>query len=299
MEGITDPAGRATSREISSQPDIWGRVLAETGATLPLLPKRGESVLFLGCGTSYYIGEAYARMRNAAGAGRTRCAIASEVPYVDHDEVIVALSRSGTTTDLVRAVKELAGSHRVIGILGEGGTPLVRHCDDVVLLDYADEESIIQTRFATAALTLLRASVGDSLEHLPSHARAALQRELPDRAPSHVVFLGSGWTFGVAHEAALKCEEASGAWTEAYAIMEYQHGPLAAADSDTLVWSMTPVPPVVAEAVRGTGATLIEPTLDPQAELVAVHRLAVQLAAIAGRDPDHPWHLSRSVELTS
>ena len=299
MEGITDPAGRATSREISSQPDIWGRVLAETGATLPLLPKRGESVLFLGCGTSYYIGEAYARMRNAAGAGRTRCAIASEVPYVDDDEVIVALSRSGTTTDLVRTVKELAGSHRVIGILGEGGTPLVRHCDDVVLLDYADEESIIQTRFATAALTLLRASVGDSLQHLPSHARAALQRELPDHPPSHVVFLGSGWTFGVAHEAALKCEEASGVWTEAYAIMEYQHGPLAAADSDTLVWSMTPVPPAVAEAVRGTGATLIEPTLDAQAELVAVHRLAVQLAAIAGRDPDHPWHLSRSVELTT
>ena len=299
MEGMTDPAGRATWREINSQPDIWGRVLAEAGATLPLLPQSGESVLFLGCGTSYYIGEAYARLRNAADAGRTRCAIASEVPYVDDDEVIVALSRSGTTTDLVRTVQELAGSHRVVGILGEGGTPLVRHCDDVVLLDYADEESIIQTRFATAALTLLRASVGEPLDHLPSHARAALQRELPNRPPSHVVFLGSGWTFGVAHEAALKCEEASGVWTEAYAIMEYQHGPLAAADSDTLVWSMTPVPAAVAEAVRGTGATLIEPTLDAQAELVAVHRLAVQLAAHAGRDPDHPWHLSRSVELTS
>jgi fructoselysine-6-P-deglycase FrlB-like protein len=49
--------------------------------------------------------------------------------------------------------------------------------------------------------------------------------------------------------------------------------------------------------VRATGATVREASLDPMAELVLVHRMAIALAEAKGLDPDHPVHLTRSVVL--
>ncbi|MET3804114.1 fructoselysine-6-P-deglycase FrlB-like protein [Nakamurella sp. UYEF19] len=287
----------ATERELFSQPDIWLRVISESAAHAVILPKAGVPVLFVGCGTSYYIGESYARLRNAAGLGRTRAVIASEIPYVDEGETVVVLSRSGTTGDVNRVARELGAGHRIVGIIGDPETPLPQLCDEYILLDYADEVSVVQTRFATSALTALRASLGQNLSGLVEDARTALADPVPEPLPDHVVFLGHGWTVGVAQEAALKCREAAGMWTEAYAVMEYQHGPIAAAGPGSLIWSFDPLPDFVAEAVLGTGAALHVPTVDPQAQLATVHRLAVALAGRAGRDPDHPHFLSRSVQL--
>lgn len=286
-----------TRDEVESQPAVWARVLAEAATTTQSLPQPGTPVLFVGCGTSYYIGEAYARRRNSAGLGRTRAAIASEIPYLDPDETLVVLSRSGTTTDVVRVAEQLRSSTRVIGIVGEPETPIAAACDEVVMLDYADEESIVQTRFATSALLLLRASLGEDVSGLPAKAQAALEMPMDLPLPDQVVFLGTGWTTGIAHEAALKCREAAGTWTEAYALMEFQHGPIAASGPRSLVWSFTEVPAHLRTSIEQTGATLFAPDLDPLAQLVAAHRLALQLAEAAGRDPDRPHYLSRSVQL--
>lgn len=292
---LPQSAGR-TRAEIASQPDVWERVLAETATTTPLLPPSGEPVIILGCGTSWFIGQSYSRRRNSLGVGRTRACVPSEIPYSDPAETVIVLSRSGTTTDAVQAAHAMRADTTVIGIVGTPGTPLVDECHRTVVLDYADETSIVQTRFATSALTLLRASLGEDLADLPRQARSALSRELPE-PPTHVVFLGTGHSLGLAHEAALKCREAAAAWSESYPIMEYQHGPIAAASPGTLVWPLAPIPPELAAAVTATGAALVEPQLDPQAELVAIHRLAVAMAERAGRDPDRPTHLTRSVQL--
>ena len=47
--------------------------------------------------------------------------------------------------------------------------------------------------------------------------------------------------------------------------------------------------------MRSTGATVYSNDLDPQANLVLAHRLALALAREAGRDPDSPPFLNRSV----
>jgi fructoselysine-6-P-deglycase FrlB-like protein len=295
-EGIEAPDS-LTRVEVESQPEIWAQVLAAAAELCRPLPPAGVPVLFLGCGTSFYIGESYARRRNTASMGRTRAATASEIPYVEHDETVLLLSRSGTTTDVVRAAERLRPDHRVIGIVGEPGTPVAELCHEVVLLDFADEKSIVQTRFATSALVLLRASLGEDLTGLVQAGRAALELELPAPLPRHTVFLGSDWTVGLASEAALKCREAAGAWTEAYPIMEYLHGPIAVAGPESLVWSLTEVPPFVRDSIQATGAALFAPELEPLAQLAAVHRLALRMAQAAGRDPDRPNFLSRSVEL--
>lgn len=284
-----------TLREIATQPQMWRQAIAHAQAGTAL-PPDGTPVLFIGCGTSYYIGQAYAALRNQLGLGRTRAAVPSELDWVEPGETVVVLSRSGTTGDVIAAAARLRAQHRVIGIIGEPGTALVDVCDEVILLDYADEISVVQTRFATTAFMLLRASLTADVDGLPDQAERALARPLPSPVPAHVVFLGTGSSLGLAHEAALKCLESSGRWVEAYAVREYQHGPISAAGPGTLVWPLVPLPASVSAGVLETGATLVTPELDPQAELVAVHRLAVAMARDAGRDPDVPPFLSRAVE---
>ncbi len=122
-------------------------------------------------------------------------------------------------------------------------------------------------------------------------AEAALAKPLPVDPSDfeQFVFLGHGWTVGLAAEAALKFREAAGAWTEAYPAMEYRHGPISVGRSGNagVVARTEPEPDLVAD-VRATGASIIESELDPMAELVTLQRVAVALAEARGLDPDRP-----------
>ena len=291
----SDPVGAATAREISSQPEMWERALSDPDLGLGRLPGRGEPTLVIGCGTSFYIGDAWAHLRTGSGQGRTRAAIPSQLTWVDPDETVVLISRSGTTGDVEQLGRRLQRTHRVGGLIGTPDTPIEAVCDARLLLDFADETSVVQTRFATTGLAVLRRRIEAAGPALVDAARAALEAELPLGEHSHLVFLGTGFSEPLAHEAALKCLEASGAWTEAYAVREYQHGPIAAADARTLVWSLAPVDPELQDAILRTGATLHVSDRDPMAELILAQRVAVELARRAGRAPARPRPLSRSV----
>jgi fructoselysine-6-P-deglycase FrlB-like protein len=185
-------------------------------------------------------------------------------------------------------------------VTADGDTPVVRAADEVVVLGFADERSVVQTRFATSALTLLRAHLGLHPDGAVADARAALAEPLPGElaACGQITFLGRGWTVGLAQEAALKMREASLSWAEAYPAMEYRHGPLSISTTGTATWMLGPAPKGLAEQVRATGALWIESRLDPLAELVRAQRLALAVAAARGLDPDRPRHLTRSVILT-
>ncbi|GIH28478.1 hypothetical protein Aph01nite_67880 [Acrocarpospora phusangensis] len=300
MTATTAPElARRTQAEVESQPDTWRRAI-ELAARTGALPAAGANVLGVGCGTSYYILDSYARRRRQLGQGRTRAVIATELDAVDLAEpgdAVILLSRSGTTSDLVRVGRELSERTRTIAITGTPGSPITEVAHETIVMDFADEQSVVQTRYATTALTLLRASIGDDVAGLPDLAEAALAEPLvADPADfDRVVFLGTGWTLGLAEEAALKCREAAKLWTEAYASLEYRHGPIACASKESLVWALSPLPDDVVEAVAATGATLRVATGDPQAELVRVHRLAIAYARHRGLECDTPEHLSRSV----
>lgn len=292
--------GAITTAELRSQPDIWRAALELPEAVTGLLPRAGERVLVVGCGTSYYVGDSYAALRNDAGLGRSRAAIPSELAWVDDDEHLVVISRSGTTADVVDVVERYRGTHRITALLGDTDTPLGRLCDRIVPLGFADETSIVQTRFATTGLTVLRASLGAIPATLLDDATAALEADWPmDPADiRQVVFLGHRESVGIAHEAALKLRESAGAWTEAYPVWEYQHGPISCAGPGSLVWMLGAAPSIVADDVRATGAIVYAPEWDPQVSLVLAHRLGVELALRAGRNPDTPPFLNRSVLTT-
>jgi fructoselysine-6-P-deglycase FrlB-like protein len=126
---------------------------------------------------------------------------------------------------------------------------------------------------------------------------ATIAPELLDA--EQISFLGRGWSYGLAREAALKVRETAAWWTESYPAMEYRHGPISVARPGRAVWSLGELPEGLAEQVAATGAHLEQPTLDPVAELVRVQRLGVALAGRLGRDVDNPQHLTRSVVLAT
>jgi fructoselysine-6-P-deglycase FrlB-like protein len=292
----TAALGARTSDEIASQPDCWRRAGEMTASVASQLPNEGERVLVLGCGTSYFIAAAYAGLREDAGVGATDAMVASELPArLRRYDRVVAVSRSGTSVEVIAAVKRLAAAVPVTAIVGDAGSPVARASRHVVDLGFADEKSVVQTRFATSALALLRASLGDDLSPVIADGVIALGSELPAIPERQLVVLGTGWAVGLAQEAALKCRESAAAWVEAYPSGEYRHGPIAVADSRTLVWALSPLSDVQRAAIVAVGAWLEEGRLDPMAELVRVQRLAVEWARHEGRDADAPTNLSRSV----
>lgn len=288
-----------TALEIATQPDTWSEALARLPAVAAELPAHGLTLAVIGCGTSFYMAQAVAALRESAGQGTTDAYVASEFATTRPFDAVLAISRSGTTTEVVRALQTLPAGLPSIAISAVDGTPVVRAADRAVILEHADEESVVQTRFATTALALLRAHVGGDMTHAIRDARAALEEPLPvdPGAFERFVFLGRGWTVGLANEAALKMREAALATTESYPAMEYRHGPISVAGPSTLVWCLGEVEDALVRDVEATGATVVRRGLDPMAELILVQRTAVALAEARGLDPDHPRNLTRSVVL--
>jgi fructoselysine-6-P-deglycase FrlB-like protein len=286
--------------EIQTQPDLWRRAGGLAAGVAPLLGARGERVCVVGCGTSLYVAQAWAALREAAGHGETDAFPASELPPARRYDVLVAISRSGTTTEVVHALqRDLAP--RTVALTALMDSPVSDAADEAVDLSFADEQAVVQTRFATTTLSLLRALVDpESVEPAAADAERALVEPLPvdPAAVEQWTFLGRGWTVGLAQEAALKLRETAQAWTEAYPAFEYRHGPVAIAAQGRVVWSFGPLHPDIAEQIGATGATVLAPEVDPLASLVLAQRAAVALAESRGLDPDEPRNLTRSIVLS-
>ncbi len=285
--------------ELASQPDCWARAADAAPGYADVLPAAGERVAVIGCGTSLHIAAAYAAAREEVGAGLTDAFPASEARLARGYDVIVALSRSGTTTEVIDALSAAPAGGRRLSLSADARAPLSRCTDEQIVLDYADEQAVVQTRFATTSLALLLTGLDVDIALAVKQARDLLDEEpdasLVDRP--HYVFLGRGWTVGVAAEAALKVREAAAAWSETYPAMEYRHGPLSAATERSVVWLVGEPPAGLVTDISISGATIVADALEPLADLVRAQRIAVATARARGLDPDRPRYLSRSVVL--
>ncbi|MFJ7194644.1 MULTISPECIES: SIS domain-containing protein [unclassified Streptomyces] len=297
-----------TASEIATRPGCRRRA-AGAGAAFDGLPRPGERVAVTGCGTSWFMAIAYAALREAAGQGETDAYPSSEFPAGRPCDRVVAITRSGTTTEVLELLGELRGKVATVAPAGPG-TPVTDATDAVTVLDWADEESVVQTRFATTAPAFLRAGLeasGPLPAGVKTVAAAAVDAELAVTEPldealaaaEQWTFLGRGWTYGPAQEAGLKMREAAGARTESYPAMEYRHGPISITGPHRVARVSGPLPEGPAGDVARVGGTLVaHATADPMADLIRAQQLAVEPAESKGYDPDHPRNLSRSVILS-
>ena len=287
-----------TEREVASQPATWRLAAERTAPGLAAVLTTPGPLAIIGCGTSWFVAQTVAALREAAGYGPTDAYTPTEAQLGRDYPQILALSRSGTTTELQQLLSTRPAGSRATAVVAVAGTPVTEVADNVIVMDYADEESVVQTRFATSVVAAARVALGENVEPLAASAQSVLDTAPPSVLDARqMVFLGSGWSMGLAHEAALKLREATLAWSESYPAMEYRHGPIALAEPGTVVWVFGSAPEGLVEQVLQTGATVVDDPLDPLVDLVRVHQVAIARATKHGLDPDRPRNLSRSVIL--
>jgi glucosamine--fructose-6-phosphate aminotransferase (isomerizing) len=257
-------AGHHTYLEITTQPDAWAETLEVGAASADALralwrKAGGRSLLFTGCGSTYYLSLAAAALSRRQGQP-ARGLPASEiwlgadvVPHVADGGVLVAVSRSGETTETLRAVEihRRNGGAAVVAVTCYPNRALAGMADLVIALPAAQEVSVAQTRsFASMLLAcqlIVGALTGDEglsrrLSMLPDLGRRLIAEEsaLAERLGSDLslerfFFLGSGSRYGLAEEAMLKMKEMSLTYSEGYHPLEFRHGPMSMADATALV----------------------------------------------------------------
>src|ERR1051325_11541257 len=115
----------ATYREIKSQPEAWQNALEIANAASLPDPKQYEQVLFTGCGSTYYLSLAAAALYQELTGRAARAVPAGElllnpqtIVQENAPQLMVAISRSGTTTETTRVAENFRaeGHGQVIGI---------------------------------------------------------------------------------------------------------------------------------------------------------------------------------------
>lgn len=248
--------GQYTLSEILSQPEAWKATLAEFAGSAAIEDFLKRAVgqpqwLFVGCGTSFYLAEAAAASWTMLTGERARAVPASEIllfPQLAqlnaHDVRAVVISRSGSTSEAIRAAEALGRTNGVatLGVTCTPGSELTRVCEATMVITSADEKSVVMTRsFTTMLLGLLllaanRHRFGRALaESVVTTAKqlAARINDFSDRIEGFVakhsladyIYLAQGPFFPVAREAALKITEMSCSYAQSYHTLEFRHGP--------------------------------------------------------------------------
>lgn len=232
-----------TEKVIFEQFPYWEKAIGSNSAT-----DKADLLVFVGCGTSFNLALSLAAYSNMAGH-KAIAVPGAEWQNRPHafwpdwpNTHVVALSRSGETTETVAAAKaSRASGAYVTAITVEPESSLAKNCDQLISSGTHPDEGIVMTVSASLMVLLGLQMIG---QEIPSstvdHAGrlvGALDAILPEviAGRSHFVFLGGGPLFGVALEGALKLMEMSQIMTQAFHPLEYRHGPISLVDINTAV----------------------------------------------------------------
>lgn len=262
IDTMASTPGVQTLREIHGQPAAWVRAIEAASEMAPRIADMWGTALrgaiFTGCGSSYYLSRTAAslyqeRLRMPAWAhpGSDIMLYPAMSLGATGPTALVAISRSGETTEILRAVERFRQDAEgpVIAITCYAGTSLEAAADLSVVIEAAGEESPVATRSFTSMLlaaqvivTSLAREPVTHLEGLPGSCDRLLSdygdlgRELgADRRFERLFVLGGGALFGLASEAMLVVKESSLSDGEAYHFLEFRHGPMTLVDTRTLV----------------------------------------------------------------
>lgn len=252
--------GQHTYSEIMSQPKVWSETLKTlqtySADVKGLLAKGYDQILFTGCGSTYYLALAAAALYQEATGIYARGLPASEIwlypksaYHSKHKTLLVAVSRSGTTTETLRAVEHFKkNSQGDVLTLSCYPTTLSTMGDLNLVLEAGQEESIAQTRafsvlyLATVALTIIQDKSLSLLKPLSESCQQllSLHAGLAKQVGSNLnidrfYFLGSGARYGLACELSLKMKEMTLSHSEPFHFMEFRHGPKSMVNENTLI----------------------------------------------------------------
>lgn len=232
------------------------RVVLPDVAFSPAHWKQIRRISIVACGTAYHAGLVGKRLFEQLLRRPVEATVASEFrysdPLVDRETLVLLISQSGETADTLAALREAKRKGApTLAIVNVVGSTLTREADAVLYTQAGPEIGVASTKAYLAQLVALcllgiylaqdsglsdedRRDYVQALRSLPEKVAQclalsgeieALARELVEH--NCFFFLGRGYDFATAMEAALKLKEISYIHAEAYAAGEMKHGPLA------------------------------------------------------------------------
>ena len=255
------PTNYHTYNEIRTQTEAWAQALAVVRASDS--PKAGDydQVIFIGCGSTYYLSLAAAALYTQL-TGRPAQAISGGELLLNPQMVaaqtgslrylLIAISRSGTTTETIKAVEKFKAEKRGdVLVISNYDEVLSRLADVNIVIDKGQEQSIAQTRsfasmyVAATAMCAKMAGRGDlvsAMAELPRIGNWVIgnYEEWAKRIGENLsfdrfYFLGSGIRYGLACEVNLKMKEMTLTHSEPFHFLEFRHGPMSMVGESTLV----------------------------------------------------------------
>ena len=232
--------------------------------------KKIRRISVIACGTAYHAGMVAKYAIEKWAKIPVDVEIASEYryrdPIVDKDSLVIAISQSGETMDLLMAVRHAkAAGARVLAVCNTNSSTIPRESDAVLYTHAGPEIAVASTKaFVTQIVAVyliglklaqvrgelseqeVRGLYQEMLE-LPGKVEQILETIEPLRALTRkfatnntVLFLGRGIEFPIALEGALKLKELAYIHAEGFAGGELKHGPIALIEEGTAVIAILP-----------------------------------------------------------
>ncbi len=217
--------------------------------------RKAKSLYITASGTSYHAGLLMKFRLNKEARIRADAVVAGELKehsgFLGKGSVLVTLSQSGETADLMEAVKEAKKrGAKVYSIVNAVGSSLARESDGVLLLNCGPEVGVAATKSFTAQVVVTNMVVdavlgkrrSNGVKELADAVAEALKCdqqirnlvwEYKDR--SDFYFVARGYESPVALEGALKLKELSYIHAEGMAASELKHGTIALIEKGTPV----------------------------------------------------------------
>ena len=232
--------------------------------------KKIRRISVIACGTAYHAGMVAKYAIEKWAKIPVDVEIASEYryrdPIVDKDSLVIAISQSGETMDLLMAVRHAkAAGARVLAVCNTNSSTIPRESDAVLYTHAGPEIAVASTKafvtqiVAVYLIGLKLAQVRGALSEqevrglylemleLPGKVEQILETIEPLRALTRtfatnntVLFLGRGIEFPIALEGALKLKELAYIHAEGFAGGELKHGPIALIEEGTAVIAILP-----------------------------------------------------------
>lgn len=255
-------------KEIFEQPDIIENIAASPIASqaekIAKIIKEARGTYLVGCGTAYYACLAGQYLFSKIAKRHVNPAVGSEFGYsldfLNKDSLVIAISQSGETMDILESVKKAkAKGAKILSLVNVPGSSLYRLSDYKVLIGAGQEKAVASTKALTAMIShlillanCLNGGVKMGQKSLLKAASSVRQVMSPkslkliDRLAEKIVrskdmyVIGRGLSYPASLETALKIKEISYIHAEGLAAGELKHGPLALIEKGTPCISFLP-----------------------------------------------------------
>lgn len=248
------------SKEIHEQPKILLNIVNNEEKKILALAqiiREAFGTYFIGCGTASYAALAGTYLFANIAKRHANMAVASEFSllkdFLKKESLVIALSQSGETIDVISAIKNAQEKHaKIVSITNGLGSTLYRMADYKLLLGAGPEKAVCSTKAFTAKIAILlllaysldggykkgalkvnKAAAEVTKILKKSNEIKTLANKLKNK--DHIYILGRGLSYPTAMESTLKIKEVSYIHAEGFAAGELKHGVIALIEKGTPV----------------------------------------------------------------